>query len=100
VYCEVHNVVTKRFLDVGSPLITTAMLLKRVQHVTITNPQDLTTEALPIGTFGRIHSVEKSVYTVWLLEEAIMKPIIVKVPADLMSTYFRQQPHNIFPHFA
>jgi hypothetical protein len=94
------TMVTKRFLDVGSPLITKTILFKRVQHITITNPEDLTTEALPIGTFGRIHSVEKSVYTVWLLEEGIMKPIIVKVPQELMSTYFRQQPHSIFPHFA
>ena len=91
----------KKFLDVGSPLITIAVILKRVHHITIVNPQDMHTEALPIGTFGRIHSIEnRSRYVVWLLDESASTTVVVKVPWDLMSGYFRQQHHNIFPHFA
>ena len=91
----------KRFLEIGSPLITIAVILRRVQQITILNPQDLHAEALPIGTFARIHSIGKDGrYTVWLLDESNMKSVMVQVPLDLMGIYFRQQHHRIFPHFA
>jgi len=90
----------KRFLDIGSPLQTIVVILKRTQQIRITNPQKLGGGVLPIGTFGRIHSEARGVYTVWLLDETNMNTIIVEVPSVLMAMHFKQHPHQIFPHFA
>ena len=88
----------KRFLDPGSPIVTTVTLLKGHQLVRITNPEKMSGDKLLPGTFGRIHSQKNGVYTVWLLEDSSMNTIMIEVPLHLMGQFFKQQPHQIFPH--
>lgn len=52
------------------------------------------------NSLGRIHSHTNGMYTVWVLDERTFRTIIIEVPLHLMGQYFRQEPHNIFPHFA
>lgn len=90
----------KRFLDVGSPLATIVVIHKTTRQIRITNPDKMHGTILPIGTFARIHSEARGVYTVWLLDESSSSTLIAEVPYPLMSMHFKQHPHGIFPHFA
>ena len=89
----------KRFLDIGSPLEMIVVVLKATRQIRITNPDKLAGSTLPIGTFARIHSETRGVYTVWLLDEVNMNTIIVEVPLVLMAMHFKQHPHKLFSHF-
>ena len=51
-------------------------------------------------SFARIHSNNGSIYTVWILDEMTMAPIVVEVPLGLMGQYFKPSSHSIFPHLA
>ena len=90
--------VSKRFLDIGSPLVTKVMILKKNQMIKITNPEKLSGDTLRPGALGRIHSVKNNLYTVWLLDETTMNTIIIEIPTHLMGQYFKQHAHSIFPH--
>jgi hypothetical protein len=90
----------KRFLKPGSPFITSALIYKRSQNVKVTNPEDMPIVALPVGTFGRLHSERNGTFCVWLLCEKNMATIIVEVPLQMMGLLFKQHHHRIFPHFA
>jgi hypothetical protein len=89
-----------KFFSAGSPLITTAVILKRTTNAKFKNPENLIGEALPIGTFGRVHSKSNGTYTVWLLNEDTMQTVILEVPLHMMGAYFCAHPHGIFPHLA
>lgn len=86
-----------RFLDPGSPLVSTVQILKSNTMIKVVTP-DTFQSALRPGTLGRIHSQKNNVYTVWLLDESTMNTVIIDVPTVLMGQYFRQHQHGIFPH--
>lgn len=80
--------------------MTSVAIMNNNQMIRITNPNKLLGLHLPPGSFARIHSSAKNVYTVWVLDERTSSTIILEVPLVLMGQYFRQQPHNIFLHLA
>ena len=89
-----------RFLDKGSPLVTTVPISKHNTMIKVLTPDKFQSDALRPGTLGRIHSQNNSVYTVWLLDERTMNTVIIEVPLHLMGQYFRQHDHGIFPHLS
>jgi len=91
------NMIPKRFLDPGAPLITCAIVMRAATQIKIHEPTRMSGMSLPIGTFGRLHSEKNGVYTVWLLDGGNSNHIIVEVPLHLMSGYFALHPHRIFP---
>jgi hypothetical protein len=86
-----------RFLDPGSPLVSTVQILKGNTMIKVVTPDTFRGTLRP-GTFGRIESQKNDFYNVWLLDESTMSTVIIEVPAVLMGQYFRQHPHGIFPH--
>jgi hypothetical protein len=92
----------KKFLDNGSPVATQVAILKANTLIKITNPEKMSGAALPLGTLGRIHSLDNKTgrYQVWLLDEINMNSIIIEVPLNLMGQYFVRKEHGIFPHLA
>ena len=89
-----------RFLDKGSPLVTTVQIFKKNTMIKIVTPDKFQSDVLRQGTHGRIHSQTNNVYTVWLLDEQTMNTVIIEVPGHLMGQYFRQHDHGIFPHLS
>jgi hypothetical protein len=89
---------TKRFLDKGSPLITTVEILRNNAMIKVLTPDMFIVHALRPGTLGRIHSQNGDRYTIWLLDEQTMRTVIIEVPLHLMGQYFRQHDHGIFTH--
>jgi len=92
--------VQRRFLDNGSSLSTIVSIRKNHSSVKFHNPEKLTGQFLAAGSLARIHSSNRGVYTVWVLDESGMDTIILEVPLQFMGQYFRQHHHNLFPHFA
>lgn len=92
--------ITKKFLDDGSPIKSVVPIAKANKMVKFANPDKIPSATIATGTLGRIHSRCNDIYSVWLLEESMMTIIIVEVPLYLMGQYFVQHQHNIFPHFA
>jgi hypothetical protein len=89
---------SKRFLDTGSPLMSTVQILRTNAMIRVLTPEKFHGLALRPGTLGRIHSQANRVYTVWLLDELTMNTIIIEVPLHLMGQYFTQHEHGVFPH--
>ena len=87
-----------RFLDNGSPLASQVAIMRKNSMIKILNPEKMLGDTIFPGALARIHSQKNGVYTVWVLDERTMHTIMVEVPLQLMGQYFKQQPHDIFPH--
>lgn len=88
--------ILKKFLDIGSPLVTTISLLKTNTMISFLNPEDVSNPILP-ESFARIHSENKGVYVIWILSENnAMKTVRVECPLHLMGQYFKSHNHSIF----
>ena len=87
-----------RFLDNGSPVMTTIVIMKRNTMVKFVNPEKLLADHVLPGALGRIHSQCNGACTVWVLDERTMNTLFVEVPVHLMGQYFRPHAHGIFPH--
>jgi hypothetical protein len=90
----------RRFLDPGSPLVTTVMIARTNSMVKFADRAKVPAQGIMPGTLGRVHSQSNGLYSVWLLDETLYNTIVVDVPLHLMGQYFKQHDHQVFAHLA
>ena len=90
-----------KFLDSGSPLITTEKILRRNVEIRILNPDNFLGECIEPGALARIHStINNNKYLVWIYDDNNNSTIQIELPLGAMGRLFRQKSHGIFGHFA
>lgn len=93
-----NKISQKKFLYNGSPVKTLVNLLKGSKNFKVNNPEKFVTSMIGQGALGRIHSCNKNIFTVWLLDEVTYQTIIIEVPQYLMGQYFEQYDHDMLPY--
>jgi hypothetical protein len=82
----------------GAAVRTTAAILRASYNVRIRNPEKFLVPSLPIGTLGRVHSLERDRLIVWLYEEKFSYTIILEIPWHMIGTLMEPHSHGMFPH--